>query len=120
MVNLSVDEAYAFDYLSILQIKKLKSNSEKDYTTWARCYEFLQKQFDEEKWLSMIYSEEYKNMLEANNSTFEAVDKAKNDLVTAKHVDYCNYKRYIAKQEFQKKFFENNLSESKIGYNKYN
>ena len=119
MINLLVDEAYAFDYLSILQVKKEKSNLEKDYNAWATCYAFLQKQFDEQKWSSMIYSIEYKNIVEANNLTFEAVDKAKTNKVTAKYVDYCNYKRYIAKQEFQKKFFENNLSESKIGYNKY-
>ena len=51
--------------------------------------------------------------------TFNAVDKAKNNEVTAQHVDYCNFQRHTAKQNFQKKFFNNDLSELKMGYNKY-
>lgn len=117
MINLLVDEAYAFDYLSILEIKKQKHSLSND--TWNKCYIHLQKQFDSEKWLSMIYSEEYKNMIKANELTFDAVDKAKNNEVTAQYVDYCNYQRQLAKQYFQKKFFASTLSEIKIGYEKY-
>lgn len=117
MINLIVDEAYAFDYLSILEIKKNKKSD--SYEPWLQCYKNLQDQFDNEKWLSMIYSKEYKEMLKANELTFEAVDKAKNNEVTAKYVDHCNYMRFLAKQNFQKKFFSSDLSESKIGYEKY-
>jgi len=116
MINLNVDEAYAFDYLSILEIKKEKSSNN---TQWLDCWLYLQNQFESEKWLSMIHSEEYKNMIKANLLTFDAVDKAKNNEVTAQHVDYCNYQRHIAKQNFQKKFFTSDLSELKIGYEKY-
>ena len=117
MINLIVDEAYAFDYLSILEIKKNKKPE--SYDAWIKCYKYLQNQFDDQKWISMINSQEYEQMIKANELTFDAVDKAKNDQVTAKYVDYCNYKRYIAKQNFQTKFFISNLSESKIGYEKY-
>jgi hypothetical protein len=117
MIFIEVDEAYAFDYLSILQVKKQKSSSAIE--TWSRCYLNLQTQFDSEKWFLMINSEEYENMIKANLLTFDAVDKAKNNEVTAQYVDYCNYQRYAAKQNFQKKFFNNNLCELKIGYNKY-
>ena len=117
MIYLQVDEAYAFDYLSILEVKKQKSSSAIE--AWSKCYIHLQKQFDSEKWLSMIYSEEYRNMIKANELTFDAVDKAKNNEVTAQHVDYCNYQRHAAKQNFQKRFFNNALSELKIGYDKY-
>jgi hypothetical protein len=117
MISLQVDEAYAFDYLSILEVKKQKSSSAIE--TWSKCYIHLQIQFDSEKWFFMVNSEEYKNMIEANKLTFDAVDKAKNNEVTAQYVDYCNYQRHTAKQNFQKKFFNNNLSEIKIGYNKY-
>jgi hypothetical protein len=86
---------------------------------FTKCYIHLQIQFDSEKWFFMVNSEEYKNMIEANKLTFDAVDKAKNNEVTAQYVDYCNYQRHTAKQNFQKKFFNNNLSEIKIGYNKY-
>jgi len=117
MINLLVDEAYAFDYLSILQIKKNKKSEA--YKPWVDCYIYLQNQFDIEKWAEIITSEEYEKIIEANELTFDAVDKAKNDLVTAKHVDYCNYQRYTAKQKFQKRFFNNDLKEHKIGYDKY-
>jgi hypothetical protein len=116
MINLNVDEAYAFDYLSILEIKKEKYSNN---TQWLDCWLYLQNQFESEKWLSMIHSEEYKNMIKANLLTFDAVDKAKNNEVTAQHVDYCNYQRHTAKQNFQKKFFTSDLSELKIGYEKY-
>jgi hypothetical protein len=117
MINLLVDEAYAFDYLSILEIKKEKSFI--NNKSWLDCLLYLQQQFDEDKWLSMINSQEYKSMMKANLLTFEAVDKAKNNEVTAQYVDYCNYQRHSAKQDFQKKFFNSSLSESKIGYEKY-
>jgi hypothetical protein len=117
MITILVDEAYAFDYLSILEIKKQKSSN--NVQAWLNCWSHLQNQFEREKWLSMIYSQEYKDMINANQLTFEAVDKAKNNEVTAQYVDYCNYQRHIAKENFQKKFFNTNLSELKIGYEKY-
>lgn len=117
MINLLVDEAYAFDYLSILEVKKEKSKTSND--TWNTCYMYLKNQFDSQKWLSIINSEEYKDMIKANQLTFIAVDKAKNNEVTAQYVDYCNYQRHVAKQNFQKKFFTSDLSELKIGYEKY-
>ena len=117
MINLLVDEAYAFDYLSILEVKKEKSKISND--TWNTCHMYLKNQFDSQKWLSIINSEEYKDMIKANQLTFIAVDKAKNNEVTAQHVDYCNYQRHVAKQNFQKKFFTSDLSELKIGYEKY-
>jgi len=117
MITLLVDEAYAFDYLSILEVKKQKSSISND--AWAKCYVYLQNQFDNEKWSHMMHSKEYENMIKANELTFDAVYKAKNNEVTAQHVDYCNYQRHIAKQNFQKKFFTSDLSELKIGYEKY-
>ena len=117
MINLLVDEAYAFDYLSILEIKKQKSSISNN--AWIKCYVYLQNQFDNEKWSHMMHSKEYESMIKANELTFDAVNKAKNNEVTAQHVDYCNYQRHSAKQNFQKKFFTSDLSELKIGYEKY-
>lgn len=117
MINLNVDEAYAFDYLSILDIKKQKNFN--SYEFWNNSYTFLKNQFEPEKWNQMINSEEYKNILKANQLTFDAVDKAKTNEVTAQYVDFCNYQRHIAKENFQKKFFSKSLSEVKIGYDKY-
>lgn len=117
MILLQVDEAYAFDYLSILHLKKMKSINSND--AWEKCYDYLKNQFDIQNWSLIINSQEYKNLIKANDLTFDAVDKAKNNKVTAKYVDFCNYQRYIAKQNFQKKFFDNALKEQKFGYEKY-
>ena len=117
MINILVDEAYAFDYLSILEVKKQKSSASNN--AWIKCHAHLQKQFHSEKWMSMLCSKEYEKMIKANELTFDAVDKAKNNEVTAQYVDHCNYQRHVAKQNFQKKFFNSELSELKIGYEKY-
>ena len=117
MINILVDEAYAFDYLSILEVKKQKSSISND--AWANCYIYLQNQFDNENWLYIINSKEYESMIKANELTFDAVDKAKNNEVTAEYVDLCNYQRYVAKQNFQKKFFNSELKEQKLGYEQY-
>ena len=76
MINLLVDEAYAFDYLSVLEVKKQKSSISND--AWAKCYVYLQNQFDNEKWSHMMHSKEYENMIKANELTFDAVDKGDN------------------------------------------
>lgn len=117
MINLVVDEAYAFDYLSILEVKKNKSSFSNN--AWSICYNNLKNQFNSQKWQLMMSSEEYQNMIKANELTFDAVNKAKTNNVTAQHVDYCNYQRHLAKQDFQKKFFNTNLNEEKFGYEKY-
>ena len=83
------------------------------------CLENLGNQFEIKKWRIMIASEEYKEIVKANKLTFDAVEKAKNNEVSAQYVDFCNYQRYIAKQKFQKKFFCNDLTENKIGYAQY-
>lgn len=114
MVNILVDEGYAFDYLSILDVKR-KKNTECEQS-WSNCYNYLKNQFDIDKWSTMINSREYKNMIVANELTFDAVDQAKYNKVTAKYVDDCNYERYLAKKKFQDKFFNTKLSETKIGY----
>jgi len=116
MITLKVDEAYAFDYLSILEIKKEKT---KDLSKWQECIYHLESQFDLDFFQKMISSKEYQDMVKANKLTFEAVDKAKTNEVTAKEVDYCNFQRYTAKENFQRKFFGSDLSEKKVGYEKY-
>ena len=116
MIFLMVDEAYAFDYLSILEIKK--DFSKESFFLWQECIVDLKKQFSEARWSQLLSSKEYANILEANKKTFDAVEKAKNNKVTAQYVDRCNYQRYLAKQNFQKKFF-GSVSEVKIGYEKY-
>lgn len=109
MINLEVDEAYAFDYLSILFIKKNKSKE--CYETWSSCYNHISNQVL--NFLDIINSIEYNNLLEANLITFNAVEKARYGNISAKEVDEANMLRYQRKIELQNKFFPSKVKEFK-------
>jgi len=113
MINLLVDEAYAFDFLSIFYIKR--NNSDLTLKAWSECKDYIKDQIPD-KFNKIIKSKEYKNLLKANLKTFKAVDKAKIDKIKASYVDSCNYERYLAKKALQTKFFSTSLKETKIGY----
>lgn len=111
MINLQVDEAYAFDYLSILHVKKnINSINE---SSWRNCFLYLEEQIGKIKMSEIINSIEYQDMIEANKITFDAVEKARYGNITAKEVDESNMLRYKKKLELQKKFFNNILTEVK-------
>lgn len=117
MINLNVDEAYAFDYLSILFIKRERNPN--SFDAWNNCSNFLKNQLGDELFNSIINSKEYSDMIDANLKTFNMVDLAKEDKCTARDVDVCNYERYKAKINLQNSFFDNKITEVKIGYEKY-
>lgn len=116
MIKITVDEAYAFDYYSILELKK-QNGSQVDHIINSIKSD-LTEQIGLEKFNLIIESEEYLKLYSSNKTTFEAVDKAKTDEVLASYVDECNYLRMIYKRELQNKFFSNSLSEIKLGYEK--
>lgn len=113
MINLKVDEAYAFDYLSILQVKNDLFPSENKFFAYKDCKQFLKNQLD--NFDLIINSQEYLNLYEINKMTFELVDKVRNNLpITAKSVDDANMERYYCKLALQKRFFSHELIEQKI------
>lgn len=112
MINICVDEAYAFDFLSILEIKK--SHSDQAMKNWHNCFNYIKAQLSSDLFTLIINSNEYKNMILANQKTFHAVEKARNGKISAKEVDDANMERQHAKKALQKKFFSNNLTEQKI------
>jgi len=117
MIKMTVDEAYVFDYYSILQIK-FKNNIVSEANLNVISQDIIS-QIGEPTFNKVIDSEEYSNLLNANKETFDAVDKAKADDVPASYVDKCNYQRMLAKKDLQERFFSSPLSETKIGYEKY-
>jgi len=120
MLDLPVDEAYAFDYLSILEVKmQHDSRNRGKFMVFAEVAASLKRQLRGELFQLIKISKEYQELVAANKRTFEAVDRAKKDEVTASFVDECNYHRYLAKQALQKRFFKGPLKESKIGYERY-
>jgi hypothetical protein len=116
MIKITVDEAYAFDYYSILKLKK-ENGSDIDHVISVIESDIVN-QIGETEFNLIINSEEYLNLYSSNKTTFDAVDKAKTDEVLASYVDKCNYLRMIHKKELQNKFFSSNLSEIKLGYEK--
>jgi hypothetical protein len=116
MIKITVDEAYAFDYYAILQIKKEYGSNVNE--TIVAIKSDLIDSVGLEKYETIINSEIYLKLYDSNKETFIAVDKAKTDEVLASYVDKCNYKRMILKKELQNKFFSNSLSETKLGYEK--
>lgn len=111
MISISVDEAYAFDYLSILFIKK---NINSDcYDHWVDCYSYIENQLGKNKMIEIINSIEYIDLIKANQLTFDAVEKARYGSITAKEVDQANMLRYDKKNQLQQKFFSKDIKEIK-------
>lgn len=119
MITIPVDEAYAYDYLSILELKKDKDpTSPTKKKTFDEVFAHLRETLGAlhyEVWGSL----EYEKLYAANKETFEMVDLAKTDSVSASVVDRANYKRFVCKKALQKRFFDSPVSEEKIGYEKY-
>lgn len=113
MIKLNVDEGYAFDYLSILQVKNNLYPSQDKKEAFDNCREFLFNQL--ENFNEIFSSEEYFNLLKINETTFHLVDKVRNnELIPAKDVDDANMERYYCKLALQKKYFSSALTEQKI------
>jgi len=113
MINLNVDEGYAFDYLSILEVKFKNTNSPETSKSFESCKSFLKSQISSDLFDLIYESKEYHKCKAANQLTFDAVEKARYGNIPAKEVDDCNMKRYNAKINLQKKFFKNEISEHK-------
>lgn len=119
MITIPVDEAYAYDYLSILELKKEKDPaSSKKVKSFDEVFAHLRNSLGGlhyEIWGSM----EYERLRVANKKTFEMVDLAKTDSVPASAVDRANYERFVCKKALQVKFFDKPVSEEKVGYERY-
>lgn len=114
MISINVDDAYAFDYYSILYIKYI--NGAANGQVLRETENQISEQIGKKKFSNIMLSDEYQNLLNANKVTFDAVDRAKTDQVLASYVDLCNYNRMKAKKALQEKFFPSSLTETKIGY----
>ena len=111
MINICVDEGYAFDFLSILEIKK--NRSEQSMQSWHNCFNYLKAQLPNDSFILIINSQEYRDMIAINQKTFDAVEKARYGEISAKEVDSANMERYYAKVNLQNKFFSNKVTEQK-------
>jgi hypothetical protein len=85
MIKITVDEAYAFDYLSIIEIKSKNNNVINDALEIIK--NDLISQLGNELVNKILSSEEYLTLYNANKLTFHVVDKAKKDEVNASYLD---------------------------------
>lgn len=120
MVTLFVDEAYAFDFLSILEVKANKIHTLDTQKNLSNYINAFNMQFGEKKMAEIRSSPEYAKLYEANSTTFDLVDKAKTDSCKASDVDRANYERCKARKALQDRFFpERSITETKVGYEVY-
>ncbi len=115
MINISVPESYAIDYLSILEVKLDKENTSTNEINYMKCLVDISNQI--ENLHIILKSHEYANLYEANLNIFTAIEHIhKGKRMSAKELDSLNYERFKAKQVIQKKYFDNVPGEVKIGY----
>ena len=103
MIYLIVDEAYAFDYLSILDVKVDEIRTSECSEAFLRCYQTMKDQMSDIE--SVMRSKEYSDLKEANRMVFKLVDKAKRDEVKASDVDRGNHERCKKRKALQDRFF---------------
>lgn len=116
MLQVSLDEAYVFDMLSIFDVKLKNLDGEKLAKTIEK-YSYMRKevidQMGEDKYNQIVSSLEYQKMVFANQKVFELIDESKHDTGLAKVTDDANYERHVAKMALQKRFFDTELTEVK-------
>lgn len=122
MIKISLDEAYVFDLLSILDLKTAKSIGKEDKQKHIENYNNLHDEISEQitdlKMHQIIKSQEYKDLVDINTKVFDLVDLGKEQEGLARTTAMANYDRFILKNKLQNKFFKNPLKEVKIGYDK--
>lgn len=109
MINLPVDEAYAFDYLSILEVKGQNTDQMKLDLSF---------QVGNELFKTILESKEYCNLKQSNTEIFQQIESIrKGNPLQASEIDNANLERFYYKQALQKKFFRKELSELKTQIN---
>ena len=122
MVKISVDEGYAFDILSIFQVKIHNCTDPIKIETSKRgfsvLYEELKAQLGQEKLSEIINSSEYDDLYTENQTTFVLVDaiRASDENSIGKDIDLNNLRRFECKRKLHNKFFDSQMLETKTKY----
>jgi hypothetical protein len=108
---------FHYDYLSILGVKHDKTSNPKALEDYKQCCIDLRTQIGDEKFESMLHSNEYLELYEANSCLFDLVDAIKKDKSLGQALDAQVYVRWQKKKALQEKFYpESEYSEIKVGY----
>ncbi len=112
MITISVDEAYAFDFLSILEVKRVYlPNTNSLYELYCR---EIKAQTEETLFSTILASEDYKELVCINRKIYDNLEllRAGKD-VAASIIDNLNSDRYRLKTSIQLTYFNSNVSETK-------
>lgn len=112
MVILKMDEAAAFDALSILYVKEQRLKRDMSQEIGA-AKGLLTYQLGYDLYIEVTTSEEFEKLMNINEKIFDLVDKAQRDEVLASAVVEANNLRYQQKRIIQDRFFGQTLSEVK-------
>lgn len=113
MITLPVDEAYAFDFLSVIDVKRKKSA--RDQTTFKDLCVEIESQIGKDLFKKILESKIYAEMVKVNQNIYDMIDMIRDDIVEmdAKVIDDANNERYRLKKKLQDEFFMSGLVETK-------
>lgn len=113
LIKVEVDEAAAFDMLSILEIKSKKT--ENSNLQFINALNSIVLQLGLHKTNTVLESDLYKELLKANKLVFNYVDLLNDGYyIPGLIVHLANMRRYSIKTKIQKMYFSSGLSEEKI------
>lgn len=115
MIKISLDEAYIFDYLSILEVKYSINKKKSIYANILRVSNEIIDQIGFELFDKILKSEEYRNLKDKNKFVFDLVEKAEKSDGLANEVALANIDRWNFKNKLQEKFFKSQTEEVKFG-----
>ena len=114
MINISVDEAQGFDYLTILLVKEARLHTFQTYKDSTACFDNMRYQVGGVLFEEVLRSEEYLSLFDVNARLFDVLDRIREgEKMDAQIVDNLNLQRWRIKKEMQKKFFGSDIAEIK-------
>lgn len=123
MIDIPVDESYAYDVLSIAAVKVAKKAGDRiNLDNHRRLEVRIGKQVGWDLHCQIAASLEYEQLYQTNLALFNHIDAMKTrqeQLGDGQAVDWFNYRRYTLKRQLQERFFPDRpLTEQKVGYDK--
>ncbi len=132
MISIEIQESEAYDRLSILELKRgITKDVDKQNQLFGQIEELeslLNNEIGYDKAKKIHDSYEYKVLASANQDIFKMIDSLNEEskggnlipdeelIYLARHINFMNYQRFLAKENLQKKFFDNEIKEVKVGY----
>lgn len=120
LINIPVDVGYAFDMLSIAEVKKDVNKNKELEVKLAENVDRLKMAISSGigggLFNSIYKSQTYMSLYIVNVELFDKIDMAKHVNVPSEEIDALNYSRYLHKKKIHEEFLNDDVSEVKLGY----